>query len=209
MTDSPVAQRATTLIASILADLHLDTWDCEFAGGVLRFTFDKPVGEGNVTLDELSLATRLINRELDHAEPAFPNIAIEVTSPGLERTLRTPEHFQRSLGKEVAIRLIAGAEGDRRVHGVVTSADADGITVDSDGVSRTVRYGVIERAKTVFVWGPAPKPGTPKAQAKPKSKATATAATKKPSDELDPTPATNQSPISGGSETKNDKELAS
>ncbi len=219
MTDSPVAERATKLIASILADLHLDTWDCEFAGGVLRFTFDKPVGEGNVNLDELSLATRLINRELEHAEPEFPNVAIEVTSPGLERTLRTPEHYQRSIGKDVAIRLFAGAEGDRRLHGTLSAADGDTITVDSDGASRTVRYGLIERAKTVFVWGPTPKPGRP-TSAKTSKKKSATAdqtpagrAASRPisksSDEIDPEPVPKQSCVNGDSEMNYEKELAS
>jgi ribosome maturation factor RimP len=201
MTDSPVAQRAATLIAPILADLHLDTWDCEFAGGVLRFTFDKPVGEGNVTLDELSLATRLINRELDHAEPPFPNISIEVTSPGLERTLRTPDHFKRSIGKDVAIRLLATAEGDRRVHGTLVEADNESVIVQHLAERRTVRYGLIERAKTVFVWGPTPKPGKASTAKDKASKTKASKNTAKPSE--------NQSSDHEDSEIKNDKELAS
>jgi ribosome maturation factor RimP len=198
MSDSPVADRAAKLVAPILADLRLDTWDCEFAGGVLRLTFDKPAGEGNVTLDELSLATRLINREIDHAEPPFPNVVIEVTSPGLERTLRTAAHFQRSIGADVAIRLLATAEGDRRLTGRLVAADDTTITVEQHGVQRTVRQHLVERAKTVFTWGPTPKPGT---VASPKRATPKSAQSVKPAHQ--------QSSAGEDSETNNDKELAS
>jgi ribosome maturation factor RimP len=198
MSDSPVADRAAKLVAPILADLRLDTWDCEFVGGVLRLTFDKPVGEGGVTLDELSLASRLINREIEHAEPPFPNVVIEVTSPGLERTLRTATHFQRSIGADVAIRLLATADGDRRLSGQLVAADDTTITVEHQGVRRTVRQNLVERAKTVFTWGPTPKPGK---VASPKS------ASQKPAKPVKP--AQQQSSDDEDSETNNDKELAS
>ena len=52
----------------------------------------------------------------------------------------------------------AGTDGDRRVEGTITGSDGETVTVqDADGVARTLRYDEIERARTVFVWGPAPK----------------------------------------------------
>ena len=57
----------------------------------------------------------LIGRELDHEDPMGGHYTLEVTSPGLERSLRVPAHFQRSLGKTVALRLrdIVTPEGER------------------------------------------------------------------------------------------------
>ena len=54
------------------------------------------------TSTQLSLATRLISRELDDADPMPGQYTLEVTSPGVERSLRTPAHFQREIGKTSA-----------------------------------------------------------------------------------------------------------
>jgi ribosome maturation factor RimP len=79
-----------------------------------------------------------------------------VSTPGLERPLRTAAHFRGALGAEVKVKTRPGVEGDRRVDGTVTEVDDDGVTItDAAGTARTLRYDDIERARTVFVWGPA------------------------------------------------------
>lgn len=167
-TDTTTVGRVTRLVTPILADLKLDLYDLEYRGGTLRVTVDAP--QGSVDLDQIALATRLISRELDHEDPVPGHYTLEVTSPGLERSLRTPAHYARSLGATVAVRLRdIGEGGERRVHGVLESADDDGITVRTDGgEARTIPYSHIDRAKTVFVWGPTPKPGQPKKKQKEK-----------------------------------------
>jgi ribosome maturation factor RimP len=161
MSDSPVVGRVTALVLPILADLELDLYDCEFGGGVLKITVDTPPGSpGGVDLDTLSLATRLISRELDHDDPVPGHYTLEVTSPGLERSLRRPEHFQREVGKVVAVRLRDVVSGERRLQGRLAEATSDDITLALDGGGeRRIAYAQIDRARTVFVWGPAPKPG--------------------------------------------------
>lgn len=162
MSENPVAGRVRALVQPILDDLQLDLYDCEFGGGVLKITVDTPPGSaGGVDLDTLSLATRLISRELDHDDPVPGSYTLEVTSPGLERSLRRPEHFQREVGKVVAVRLRDVVHGERRVQGRLADAGADHITVALDGGGeRQIAYHQIDRARTVFEWGPAPKPGT-------------------------------------------------
>jgi ribosome maturation factor RimP len=91
---------------------------------------------------------------------------LEVTSPGVERNLRTPAHFQREIGKTVSVRL-ANVEADqRRLEGVLVAADERTATirVDADGepVDHVIDIAGIDRARTVFVWGPQPKPGQSK-----------------------------------------------
>ncbi len=165
MTESPALARVTELVAPIVADLHLDLYDLEFRGGTLRITVDTPANtDGGVSLDTIALATRLISRDLDHHDPVPGHYVLEVTSPGLERALRTPAHFGREVGKDVALRLRdIGEGGERRVHGRLVTADDSGVTVVADdGLERTVAYDHIDRAKTVFEWGPTPKKGAPK-----------------------------------------------
>jgi ribosome maturation factor RimP len=163
MSDSTTLARVSRLVSPILADLHLDLYDLEFRGGTLRVTVDTPLGsESGVNLEAIALATRLISRELDHDDPVPGHYTLEVTSPGLERQLRTPAHFQREIGKDVALRLRdIGAGGERRVHGALIAASDGDVTVAlDDGTERTISYAHIDRAKTVFVWGPSPKPGS-------------------------------------------------
>jgi len=164
-TDTTTIGRVERLVTPILTDLHLELYDLEFRGGTLRITVDTPSGDDKkgVDLETIALATRLISRELDHEDPVPGHYTLEVSSPGLERTLRTPAHFTRSLGATVAVRLRDIEEGgERRIHGTLEAADESSITVRTEqGDERTVPYTHIDRAKTVFVWGPTPKPGQP------------------------------------------------
>jgi ribosome maturation factor RimP len=96
-----------------------------------------------------------------------------VSSPGLERTLREPRHFQREVGKSVAVRLESPLNGERRVQGDLIAATDEGITVrlaDKEMTEVNIPFSIIDRAKTVFNWGPAPKPGSKKSTGLTKSK---------------------------------------
>ncbi|MEM8747547.1 MAG: ribosome maturation factor RimP [Actinomycetota bacterium] len=156
--------RVRALAAPIASDLQLDLYDVERRGGTIRITLDTPPGsEGGVTLDTLSLATRMISQEIDVADPVHGKFTLEVTSPGLERPLRTPAHFQREIGKDITVKLVgrAVAEGEqRRIDGRLSGAtDHDFTILLDDGTERTVAVADVDKARTVFEWGPKPKPG--------------------------------------------------
>lgn len=171
---SALERRLLELVAPIVTDLHLDLYDLEFAGGVLRITVDTPPGSpGGVDVDALAQCTRLVSRELDHTDPIPGHYTLEVTSPGLERTLRRPWHFQREVGKTVTIRLRDVEAGQRRVSGILLAADETTCTVrilpegsgkrgsadPAEITDRVIPLDQIDRARTVFEWGPTPKPG--------------------------------------------------
>lgn len=161
MSASTEIDRVHALVAPIAADLQLDVYDIERRGATVRITLDTPPGsDGGITLDSLSLATRLISRELDHEDPIAGHYTLEVTSPGLERQLRTPAHFQREVGKTITIRLRDPHADPRRVQGVLTAADERSATLLlDDGTERVVSIDDVDKARTVFEWGPKPKPG--------------------------------------------------
>ncbi len=159
---SAIERRLHELVGPIVADLQLDLYDLEFAGGTLRITVDTPPGSpGGVDVDALSQCTRLISRELDHIDPIPGHYTLEVSSPGLERTLRRPWHFQREVGKNVNIRLRDVEAGERRLTGLLVEADDTTCTVRAESGDRTIPLDQIDRARTVFVWGPTPKPKGP------------------------------------------------
>jgi ribosome maturation factor RimP len=141
-----------------------------------------------ITLDMLALATRLISRELDHADPIPGRYTLEVSSPGLERTLRTPAHFRRSIGSDVAVRLRDVSSDERRVHGVLTAAGDDTFSVTTPaGTVREIGYDQVDRARTVFNWGPTAKPAPAKGKSKNKHKG---GSTSRPQSITTPTAAT-------------------
>ena len=159
-TQSAVLTRISEIVTPIVSDLGLDLYDLEFVSGIVRVVVDtKPgvVGENGkpagVDLEQIGLLTRLVSREFDHSEPVPGRYTLEVTSPGLERNLRLPRHFEREINKVVSVRLTAPLEatGERRVHGVLMSADDKQIVVrNQDGVEVAIKYVAIDRAKTVF-----------------------------------------------------------
>ena len=145
--------RVEPLVMPVLDAAGLELYDLELAGGVLRVLVDR---EGGADLEAIASVTRALSRALDEHDPIQGRYTLEVSTPGLERPLRTAGHFRKAVGAAVKVKTRPGVEGDRRVDGTVTAAEDDVVTITADdGTSRTLRYDDIERARTVFVWGPA------------------------------------------------------
>ena len=158
-----VADRVRELVLPVLAERRLELYDIEMAGPVLRVVVDDVDG-GALDMAVVADATRAVSRLLDEVDPVPGRYTLEVTSPGLERNLRLPQHFERAVGEKVKIKTVAEVDAGRRIEGILDSADATGIAVRTDGGEddpvRHVAYDQIVRARTVFEWGPAPKPGS-------------------------------------------------
>jgi len=154
--EESTVERVRAVVEPIVAAADLDLYDVELAAPILRVLVDKA---GGVDLAVLGEVTRAVSEALDADDPVPGRYTLEVSSPGLERRLRTPAHFSAALGKKVRVRTVAGTEGERRVEGTLTAADDDGVTVDTGGGERRIAFDEVERAKTVFEWGPTPPPG--------------------------------------------------
>lgn len=158
-----VTETVRTLCQPVADDLGIELYDVERAGGILRVTVDQP---GGIPLDVVAEATRRISRMLDEHDPVPGRYTLEVTSPGLERNLRTPGHFAWAVGRLASIRT-RHADGEvRRFRGIVLAADDRGIEVrpEEGGEPRRLGYDEIDKARTVFEWGPSPKPGGPRSR---------------------------------------------
>lgn len=153
------AEEIRSLVAPLVEAEGLELYDVEDAGGVLRVLVDRP---GGIDLDAVAAATRLVSDAIDEADALAGPIVLEVSSPGLERPLRTPDHFARAIGVRINVKTVPASVGERRFEGTLVEADEESITVEGDGGIRALGYGEIERARTVFEWGGQPRPGGPK-----------------------------------------------
>ena len=100
------------------ADLELV--DVELRSGVLLVTVDRP---GGVDLQALTDANRVVSQLLDELDPIPGKYSLEVSSPGVERTLRTPEHFAKAVGETVSVKTRPQVPGERRLRGRLAAAD--------------------------------------------------------------------------------------
>ena len=154
------ATAVRNLVEPALASKGLDVFDVEFTGGRLLVTVDR---SGGIDLAALTEANRIVSDLLDEHDPIPDDrYLLEVSSPGLERSLRTPEHFANAIGEKVSLKTHEPVDGERRFEGLLEAADADGVTL----ARRRFAYDEIERARTVFEWGPAPKPTKKKSDKK-------------------------------------------
>ncbi len=168
------ADTVRTMVEPLAEAADADIYDVTLAGGKLVVALSRP---GGIDLDTLSRISRELGERLDETDVIGGSYTLEVTSPGLERTLRTADHFRGAIGESVTVRTHPEVDGERRIHGTVSEADDDGFTVaiadDADrptGETRTVSYADVERARTTFSWGPAPKPGGKSPAKKPGSR---------------------------------------
>jgi ribosome maturation factor RimP len=151
-----VATRVSELVEPLLEARGAQLYDVVLGGATLQVLV-----AGAVDLDALADITRDISAVLDDEDPMPDRYTLEVSTPGLERTLRVASHFTGAIGERVKVKTSPSTEGDRRIDGVLTAADDEGFVVDTGTEQRRLSYGDVERARTVFEWGPPPKPVSP------------------------------------------------
>ena len=117
------------------------------------------IGCPSSIIDRIAELSRGLSRLLDAEDPVSGSYTLEVSSPGLERKLRRPSHYEKSLGREVKVKTHGPVDDARQHRGLLTAADAGGFTLDIDGRPRTIAYENVASARTVFEWDTAPKPG--------------------------------------------------
>lgn len=114
--------------------------------GVLRVFIDKPEG---VDLSDCEAVSRQLSAVLDVEDPLPGHYVLEVSSPGLDRKLTKPAHFQRYVGEDVRVRLRAPLDGRRNFRGRLTAADDRDIEVEVDGRLHHLAMATIESARLV------------------------------------------------------------
>lgn len=148
------------LLADYLNAESLELDDLEIAGTggrrIVRVVVD---AEGGIDVDRLADTSRGLSRMLDAQDLIDGSYTLEVTSPGLERKLRRPRHFEKSIGRTLIVKTTKDIGGVRRHDGDLKSVDEHGILIEVEGGTRHISFDEIASARTVFEWQRTPKPG--------------------------------------------------
>lgn len=127
----------SSIVKPIADQLGLILWDVRFvkegASWYLRIFIDKP---GGVTLDDCETMSRAVSDPLDEADPINQAYFLEISSPGIERELTRPEHFEAMKGRDVSVNLFRPTEdGEKEIIAALIGLDGDNILLeDLDGV---------------------------------------------------------------------------
>ena len=136
------------LLGPVVSDLGYELWELEYAprssGGLLRLYIDSPDG---ISLEDCERVSRAVSATLDSADPIPGHYTLEVSSPGLDRVLRTPAHFERFAGEWVRVEMIHAVGGRKRFSGQLLAASDREITLDVDGGRVNLPINDIHKAR--------------------------------------------------------------
>ncbi|HMN45717.1 MAG TPA: ribosome maturation factor RimP [Povalibacter sp.] len=122
------------LLQPVVVQLGYELWELEYAarsgGGLLRLYIDAPQG---ITLEDCERVSRAVSEAMDASDPIPGHYTLEVSSPGLDRVLRTAEHFARFSGERVKVETSAPVNGRKRFAGRLTGVSNGEIALDVDG----------------------------------------------------------------------------
>lgn len=116
---------------------------------VLQVMVERPEG---VEIDGLAHLSRRISQHLEEQGSETGTFDLRVSSPGLERPLKRPEHFRRSVGEQVKVKTTAQVEGSRIHTGTLMSAGDEGCILEAGGAELHLSYSGISSARTVVDW---------------------------------------------------------
>ena len=138
------------LLEPTIEHLGLELTDLELKlggkGGLVRVFIDKEAG---IDIDDCAMVSNRVSAILDVENPVPGNYTLEVSSPGLDRALTKPKHFQRFMGEDIRVKLRIPLDGRRKFRGALTSAGDEKIEVDVDGKSYSLSLETIESARLV------------------------------------------------------------
>lgn len=119
------------------------------SGRVLRFYLDKA---GGPNMEDLSRVSRQLSELLDTHDVVEGAYTLEVSSPGINRPLKLPEHFTRFIGKTVRVRTRELIQGRRSFLGRLLEVSNDKIAVSQDGARCEIPFSLIEKSNYEHDW---------------------------------------------------------
>ncbi len=157
------------LLEPVVRALGYELWELEYAtrqdGPFLRIYIDRPAGEvdfgpeagsgmeaqAGITVEDCARVSHAVSEVMDAEDPVEGHYTLEVSSPGMDRVLRTPAHFARYAGERVRVEMQAPVNGRKRFLGRLLKVEAGEILldVDANGGEVTLAVAGIHKARLV------------------------------------------------------------
>jgi ribosome maturation factor RimP len=139
------------LLKPVVASLGLELLGVEFAphktNALVRLYIDAPARP--VTIEDCEAVSREVSATLDVDDPIKSRYTLEVSSPGVDRPLFTPEHFARFAGQEAKVQVNVPIDGRRRFQGPIRAVEGNRIVIAQDGTDVPIDHGNIQKANLV------------------------------------------------------------
>ena len=146
-----VRDTVSEAIMPTVAELGYRLWDVTYtkigADYHLEITIDK---DGGVNIEDCERVHRAIDPILDEVDPIEGFYYLEVSSPGIERELRTEEHILSSLGAEVIAKLYTAKNGQKSVNGVLKAFSDGAVVIGTEGGEVALLLKEISKLQTVY-----------------------------------------------------------
>jgi ribosome maturation factor RimP len=152
----------TELLAPVVAGMGLECLGVEYSpshgNSLVRVYIDAP--DRAVTVDDCEAVSRQVSATLDVNDPVQGRYTLEVSSPGLDRPLFTPEQFGRFVGQSAKVEVNLPINGRRRFQGPIRAVEGSDVLLEQDGSEVRIAHGNVQKAKLVPDFGePKGKPG--------------------------------------------------
>lgn len=138
-------------IDGVVASLGYRIWDITYskigADYHLEITIDSDEG---INIDDCERVHRAIDPILDECDPIEDFYYLEVSSPGIERELRTDEHISLSIGERVEVKLFVAKGGRKSLVGILSDFDGERVTVNAEGADVVLAKSEIAKMTTVY-----------------------------------------------------------
>ncbi|MEM7610871.1 MAG: ribosome maturation factor RimP [Pseudomonadota bacterium] len=145
-----ISSEIEALLEPAIERLGFELVDLEYQPGggqsVLRVFIDGPNG---ITLDDCAAVSHQVSGILDVEDPIPGEYNLEISSPGVDRPLRRPAHFEKYAGEQVKIRMAKGFAGRRRLKGQLVGLEDNEVIVAVDEKTHRLPLGSIESARLV------------------------------------------------------------
>ena len=121
------------MVKPIADELNYDIYHVEYVNEngelYLRIYIEK---DGGITLSDCEALSRRVSDLMDEKDPIKDPYFLEVSSPGLNRTLFTEEHYKRFIGREVMVKFTKSVDGKKNIKGILKEVNEDSIVVEAD-----------------------------------------------------------------------------
>jgi ribosome maturation factor RimP len=143
-------KRISQLVAPVVQEMNLELVELQFvpqkSRSLLRLLLDRP---GGVTIAECAEISKRVSFILETEDPIENRYVLEVSSPGLDRALTTPDDFRRKVGERIRVYTAAG-DKPRELEGELLRIDSERLYLKSDGGDLSIALADVVKGKIIY-----------------------------------------------------------